>query len=136
MENSSRDGNTSPPELSPEKSVCRSRSKLELDKEQQIGSRSGKEHIKAVHCHPTYLTYMQSTSCEMMGCIKHKLESRLLGEISITSDMQMIPSWWQKTRRNWTACWWKWKKRVKKLAWTSTLKKRRSWHLVPSLHGK
>ena len=56
---------------------------LELDMEQQTGSKSGKEYIKAVHCHPAYLTYMQSTSCEMLGWRKHKLESRLLREISI-----------------------------------------------------
>ena len=55
---------------------------LELDMEQQTGSKSGKEYIKAVHCHPAYLTYMQSTSWEMLGWRKHKLESRLPGEIS------------------------------------------------------
>ena len=64
---------------------------LEPDMEQQTGSKVGKEYIKAVYCHPVYLTYMQSTSCEMPGWIKLKLESRLLGEISITSYMQMIP---------------------------------------------
>ena len=63
---------------------------LELDMEQQTGSKSGKEYIKAVYCHPAYLTYMQSTSCEMPRWMKHKLGSRLLGEISITSNMQMI----------------------------------------------
>ena len=62
---------------------------LEPDMEQQTGSKSGKEYVKAVYCHPAYLTYMQSTSCEMLGWMKHQLESRLLGEISITSDMQM-----------------------------------------------
>ena len=62
---------------------------LELDREQQTGSKSGKEYIKAVYCHPAYLTYMQSASCEMPGWVKHKLESRLPGEISITSDMQI-----------------------------------------------
>ena len=62
--------------------------KLELDMEQQTGSRLRKEYIKAVYCHPAYLTYMQSTSGEMLDWKKHKLESRLLGEISITSDMQ------------------------------------------------
>ena len=62
---------------------------LELDKEQQTGSKLGKEYVKAVYCHPVYLAYMQSTSCEMMGRMKHKLESRLPGEISITSDIQM-----------------------------------------------
>ena len=64
---------------------------LEPDMEQQTGSKLGKEYIKAVFCHPVYLTYMQSTSCEMPGWLKLKLESRLLGEISITSDVQMIP---------------------------------------------
>ena len=63
----------------------------ELNMEQQTGSKLGKEYIKAVYCHPAYLTYMQSTSCKMLGWMKHKLESRLLGEISITSDMQMTP---------------------------------------------
>ena len=60
---------------------------LELDMEQQTGSKLGKEYIKAVYCHPAYLTYMQSTSYEMPGWMTHKLESRMLGEISITSDM-------------------------------------------------
>ena len=62
----------------------------ELDMEKQTGSKLGKEYIKAVYCHPGYLTYMQSTSYEMPGWMKHKLESKLQGEISITSDMQMI----------------------------------------------
>ena len=73
---------------------------LEPDMEQQTGSKSGKEYVKAVYCHPAYLYYMQSISCEMPGWMKHKLESRLLGEISITSDMQMIPPLWQKVKRN------------------------------------
>ena len=59
--------------------------------EQWTGSKLGKEYIKAVYGHPTYLTYMLSTSCEMLGWMKQKLESRLLGKISTTSDMQMIP---------------------------------------------
>ena len=59
---------------------------MELDIEQQTCSKSGKEYVKAVYCHHAYFTYMQSTSCEMLGWIKHKLESRLLGEITITSD--------------------------------------------------
>ena len=73
---------------------------LEPDIEQQIGSKLGKEYIKTVYCHPAYLTYMQSTSCEMPGWMKHKLESRLLEEISITSDMQMTPPLWQKAKKN------------------------------------
>jgi len=72
---------------------------LELDMEQRTGSKWGKEYIKAVYCHPAYLTYMQSISCKMLGWMKHKLESRLLGEISITSHMQMTPPLWQKQRR-------------------------------------
>ena len=73
---------------------------LELDVEQQTGSKSGKEYVKAVYCHPAYLTYMQSTSWEMLGWMKHKLKSRLMGEISITSDTQMTPPLWQKVNKN------------------------------------
>ena len=73
---------------------------LELDMEQQTGSKSGKEYIKAVYHHPPYLTYMQSKSCEMLGWMKHKLESRLPGEILITSDTQMTPSLRQKAKKN------------------------------------
>ena len=72
----------------------------ELDLEQQTGAKVGKEYVKAVYCHYAYLTSMQSTSCEMLGWMKYKLESRLLGEISITSDMQMTPPLWQKEKRN------------------------------------
>ena len=64
---------------------------LEPDMEQQTGSKLEKENIKAVYCHPAYLTYIWSTSYEMLGRMNHKLESRLLGGISVTSDMQMIP---------------------------------------------
>ena len=73
---------------------------LELDRAQQTGSKLGKEYIKAVYCHPAYLTYIESTSCEMPGWMKHKLESRVPGEISITSDMQMTPPSWQKVKLN------------------------------------
>ena len=73
---------------------------LKPNMKQQIGSKLGKEYIKAVYCHPVYLTYMQSTSCEMPGWMKSKLESRLPGEISVTSDMQMTPPLWQKAKRN------------------------------------
>ena len=69
---------------------------LELDMEQQTDSKSAKEYINAVYCHPAYLAYMQSTSCKMPRWMKHKLESKLPGEISITSDTQMTPSLWQK----------------------------------------
>ena len=60
----------------------------------------GKEYLTAIYCHPAYLTYMQRTSCKMLGWMKHKLKSRLPGEISITSDKQMTPSLQQKARRN------------------------------------
>ena len=70
---------------------------LEPDMEKETGSKLGKEYINAVYCQPACLTYMQNTSCEMPGWKKHKLESRLLGEISITSDMQMIPLLWKKS---------------------------------------
>ena len=73
---------------------------LELDMEQQTGSKLGQEYVKAVYCHHVYLTYMQNTSC-VMGWMKHKLESRFLGDISITPDMQMItPPLRQKVKKN------------------------------------
>ena len=73
---------------------------LELDMEKQTGSKSGKEYVKAVYCHPAHLTLMQSISRKMPGWMNYKLESRLLGEISITSDMQMTQPLWQKVKRN------------------------------------
>ena len=71
---------------------------LEVDMEQRTGSKLGKEYIKAVYCHPAYLTYMQRISREIPGWMKHKLESRLPGETSITSDMQITSPIWQKRR--------------------------------------
>jgi len=71
---------------------------LEMDMEQQTGCKLGREYVKAVYCHPAYLTDMQSTSWEMLGWKKHKLESRLPGEISKTSDMQMTTPLWQKVK--------------------------------------
>ena len=68
--------------------------------EQQTGSKLGKDYVKTIHCHPAYLIYMQSTSCERPGWMKYKLESRLQGEISITSDRQIPPLLWQKEKRN------------------------------------
>ena len=73
---------------------------LEPDMEQQTGSKLGKEYVKAVYCHPAYLTCMQVIACEMLGWMKHKLESRLPGEISITSDIQITLPLWQKVQRN------------------------------------
>ena len=72
----------------------------ELDMGQQTDSKLGKEHVKAVYRHPAYLISMQSTSFEIPGWMKHRLESRLPGVISITSDMQMTPPLWQKAKRN------------------------------------
>ena len=94
--------------------ICRQvkKQQLEVDMEQQTGSIWGKEYIKAVYCHPAYLTSLQSTLCEMPGWMKHTPESRFLGEISITSDMQMTPPLWPKVKRNWRASWWKWKRRL------------------------
>ena len=71
---------------------------LELDMEQQTASKLDKEYVKAEYCHPAYLTRMQSTSWETLDWMKHKLESRLPGEISITSDMEMTPPLWQKAK--------------------------------------
>ena len=69
---------------------------LEQDMEQRIGSKLGKEYVKAAYCHLAYLTYIQSISCKMLGWMKHKLESRLPGEISLTSGMPMTSPLWQK----------------------------------------
>ena len=73
---------------------------LELDMEQHTGSKLAKEYVKAVYCHSAYLTYMQSTPCEMPGWMKHKLELRVPGEVSTTSDTQMTPPLWQKVKIN------------------------------------
>ena len=72
---------------------------LELDMEQQTGTKLGKEYIKAIYCHPAYLIYMQSTSGKILGWMKHKLESRFPGERSATSDTQMTPPLWQKAKK-------------------------------------
>ena len=71
---------------------------LEPDMEQWTGSKLGKEYVKSLYCHPAYLTSMQSTSCKLPAWMKYKLESRLPGEISVTSDMQMTPPLWQKVK--------------------------------------
>ena len=81
MENSERDGNTRPPDLPPEFCIEVKEQQLEPDIEKQTGSKLGKEYDKAIYCHPVYLTYMQCSSCKMLGWKKHKLESRLPGEI-------------------------------------------------------
>ena len=76
------------------------RQQLELDMEEQTGPKLRKECVKAVYCHPAYFTYMQSTSCKKPDWMKHRLESRLLGEISITSDMQITPPLCHKANRS------------------------------------
>ena len=86
---------------------------LELDME-QTGSKQEKEYVKAVYCHPALFNFYAEYIMRNAGLKKHKLESRLPGEIS-TSDMQMTPSLWQKMK-NYKAFWWKWKRKVKKLA--------------------
>ena len=98
----------------------------------EICIQSEKEYIKAVYCHPAYLTYMQSTAWEMLGWMKHKLESRLLEEISINSGMQMIPPYgreWRKTK----SLLMKVKEKNEKVDLNSTFRKLRSWHPVPSM---
>ena len=72
---------------------------LEPDMQQQTGSKLGKEYVMVIYCHPAYFTSMQSISCEILGWMKHKLESRLLGEIKISSDMLMTPPLWEKAKR-------------------------------------
>ena len=76
------------------------RQQLEPDMAQRTGSKLGKEYVKSVYCHPAYIIYMQSTSCKMPGWMKYKFESRLQGEVSITSDMQKTPLIWQKAKKN------------------------------------
>ena len=100
---------------------------LELDMEQQTGSKLVKEYIaKAVYCHPAYLISMQSTSGEMLGWKKHKLESRLPGEIPITSDgEEELKSLLMKV-----------KEESETVGLKLNIQKTKSWHLVPSLHGK
>ena len=73
---------------------------LELDREEQSGPKLGKEYLKFVYCQPAYLTYMQSTSWKMLGWMKQKLESRLPGEVLITSATQMTPPFWQEGKKN------------------------------------
>ena len=97
MENSSRYGNTRPSYLISDYLYAGQEQQLELNMEQQTGSKSGKEYVKAVYCHPAYLAYMQSTSCKMCGSMKHKLESRLLVE-TVYRLLQSV--WSQRVRHD------------------------------------
>ena len=102
---------------------------LELDMERWTGSRLGKEYyVKAVYCHPAYLTYMQSTLCKMLGWMTHKLESRVSEEISTTSDMQSLMAESEEELKSFLM---RVKKESEKAGLNSTLKKLKSWHLVP-----
>ena len=102
MENSERDGNTRPPDLTLEKHYEKQVKKLQLepDMEQLTGSKLGKEDNKAVYYHAAYLIYIQSILCKMPGWMNHKLESIFPGEISMASGMQKTPPLWQKVKRN------------------------------------
>ena len=100
----------------------------ELDMWQRTDSKLGKEYVKAVHCQPAHLMYMHGTYWDILGWMKHKLESWFQGEISIISDIKMTPPLGQKAKRNWGVSWWNWKKSLKKLASNSIFKKQRSWH--------
>ena len=106
---------------------------LEPDMEQHIGSKLGKEYIKAVYCHPAYLTYMHNISCEMPGWMKHKLIARRnINNLRHTVDTSLMA----ESEEELNSLLMKVKRRVKKLAKNSTFKKQRSWYPVPSLHGK
>ena len=108
---------------------------LEPDMEQRTGSKLGKEYVKAVYCHPAYLTYMQSTSCEMLGWMKHKLGPGLLREVSITwyaGDTTLMA----ESEEELKSLLMKVKEENEKAGLKLNIRKRRSWHLVPSLHGK
>ena len=104
--------------------------------EQWTGSKLGKEYVKAAYCHLVYLTYMQSTSHEMLGWIKHKLESRLPGEISITSDMQNDTTLMAESEEELKSLLMRVEEDSEKAGLKLNIQKLSSWHLVPSLHGK
>ena len=108
---------------------------LDLDMEQWTGSKLGKDYVRALYRHPAYLTYIRSTSCKMLGWLKHKVESRLPGEISITSYMQMTPPYGRKWRGSKEPPDEK-RDKSEKSGLKLNIQKWRSWHLVPSLHIK
>ena len=109
---------------------------LEPDMEQQTGSKLGKEYIKAVYCQPAYLTSMQSTSCEMPGWMKHKLESKLLGEIIKSLRYADDTTLMAESEEELKSLLMKVKQESEKVGLKLNIQKLRSWHLVPSLHGK
>ena len=105
---------------------------LKPDMEQWTHSKLGKEYVKAVYCHPAYLTCIQSTPCKTPDWRKHKLESRLPGEIPKTLDMWMTPPLWQKAKRNCRGSWWKWKSWWK--TWLKTQHSKNEDHGILSHH--
>ena len=106
---------------------------LELGMEQQTGSKLGKGYVKAAYCLHVYLTYMQSTSWETLGWMKHKLESRLPGEISITSDNADDTTFMAESEEELKSLLMKMKEESEKIGLKLNIQK---WRLVPSLHGK
>ena len=102
----------------------------------QIGSKLGKEYVKAIYCHPAYLTSVQSTSCTMPGWMNHRLESRLPREMSTTSDMQMIPTLMAESEEELKSLFTRVKEKSEKAGLKLNIQKLRSWHLAPSLNGK
>ena len=108
----------------------------ELNMEQQTGSNSEKEDIKAAYCHPAYLTYMKSTSCEMLVCMKHKLESRLPGEIINNLRYADDTTFMAESEEELKSLLMKVKKESEKFGLKLNIQKTISWHPVPSCHGK
>ena len=109
---------------------------LEPDTEQQTGSKLGKEYYKDVYFHPTFVTFMQSTSYEMLSWMNHKLESKLLGEISTTSGMQNDTTLMAESEEELKSLLMRVKEKSEKAGLNSAFRKLRSWHLDPLLHGK
>ena len=107
-----------------------------MDMKQQTGSISGKKYVKAVYCHPAYLTYMKSTSCEMLVCMKHKLESRLPGEIINNLRYADDATLMAESEEELKSLLMKVKKESEKFGLKLNIQKTISWHLVLSLHGK
>ena len=108
----------------------------ELDMDQQTGVISGKEYVKAVHCHRLYLPYIQSTSCEMPGWMNHKLESRLPGKILITPDVQMTSPVWQESEEEQKSLLMKVKDESEKVGLELNIQKTKTMVYSPSLQGK
>ena len=133
MENSERDGNTRPPDCPLRNLYAGQEATVRPGHGAMDWFQLGKEYIKAVYCHPAYLTCMQSTSRKMPGWMNHKLESRLPGEISTISDMQMTLM--AESKEELKSLLMKVKEGSEKAGLKFNIQKR-SWHLVPSLHGK